>query len=319
MGASTMKIETREHAARRRELLFARRLDWNLLKMFHEICQAGGLTGAARQLSRKQPAISLALRRLEANLNVVLCRRGPTGFELTDEGQALAKVCHQIVELVRGVPDSFNKSSAQVTGHVRVRLVGNLITAALDGAIQSFHSKFPAVEIIVEVGAWSEIVNALLQHKIDVGIAPARTKRAELRYHKIFAEVHRPYCGRLHPLFGRVGLGPSELQTEAFVLTGADEGDELTAFRLRHGLGQNVAGMSDHLEEAKRMAKLGVGLCFLPEQVAAPDVEAGRLWPLLTGDEVPRTDIYVVTDPGLSHHAARDLFIQELIAASADA
>jgi DNA-binding transcriptional LysR family regulator len=314
-----MKIETRDHGERRRELRFARRLDWNLLKMFYEICQAGGLTGAARQLSRKQPAISLALRRLEANLNVVLCRRGPTGFELTDEGHALAKVCHQIVELVRGVPDSFNKPSAEVTGHVRVRLVSNLIAVALDEAIQSFHSKFPAVEIVIEIGAWSEIVNALLQHKIDVGIAPARTKRAELRYHQLFAEVHRPYCGRLHPLFGKAGLTPYDLREEPFVLTGADEGDELTAYRLRYGLGQNVAGMSDHLEEAKRLVKLGVGLCFLPEQLAEPEVEAGKLWPLLTDNEVPRTSIYVVTDPALSHHAARDLFIRELIAASPEA
>ena len=67
------------------------------------------------------------------------------------------------------------------------------------------------------------------------------------------------------------------------MLTGADEGDELTQFRLEHGLGRNIAGMSAHLEEAKRLAILGVGLCFLPEGYAQPDVDGGRLWPLLRG------------------------------------
>ena len=160
-------------------------------------------------------------------------------------------------------------------------LVSNLVAPALDEAIAVFHAKYPAVELIVEVAAWTEVVNSLIQHKIDVGISPSRVKRAELAYLHLFTEIHRPYCGRPHPLFGKTVAEPAELAGEAFVLTGADEGDELTQFRLEHGLGRNIAGMSDHLEEAKRLAVLGVGLCFLPEGYAQPDVEAGRLWPLL--------------------------------------
>ncbi|RUU56709.1 hypothetical protein EOD04_30710, partial [Mesorhizobium sp. M2C.T.Ca.TU.009.01.2.1] len=93
----------------------------------------------------------------------------------------------------------------------------------------------------------------------------------------------------------------------------ADEGDELTQFRLEHGFGRNIAGMSDHLEEAKRLAILGVGLCFLPEGYAQTDVEAGRLWPLIAGGEVPRNDIFIVTDPQSPEHIARDLFIAEIV------
>ena len=81
------------------------------------------------------------------------------------------------------------------------------------------------------------------------------------------------------------------------MLTGADEGEELTQFRLEHGLGRNIAGISAHLEEAKRLAVLGIGLCFLPEGYAQPDVDGGRLWPLVSGSKVPRTKMFVVTDP----------------------
>ena len=301
---------------RRRELLFARNLDWNLLKMFHEICQARGLTEAARELSRKQPAISLALRRLEAQLGVILCRRGPKGFELTDEGQVLAETCFHLIERVRGIPEGLAGHKTDVKVHVRVRLVSNLAAAALDEAIAKFHHKYPGVELIVEVAAWTDIVSALLQHRIDVGIAPARTHRTELQYHRLFSEVHRPYCNASHRFFGRTDLQPSDLREEAFVLTGSDEGDELTSFRLRHGLGQLVAGISDHLEEASRLARLGLGICFLPERFAELDVKSGRLWPLLSGDDVPKTDIYIITDPSSAHHAARHMFIQELRAAA---
>ena len=84
---------------------FYRKLDWNLFKVFSIIVECGGITAAAELLDRKQPSISLALKRLEVRLNVRLCERGPSGFELTDEGRALADTCFKLKSLVRGVPD----------------------------------------------------------------------------------------------------------------------------------------------------------------------------------------------------------------------
>ncbi|WP_296736521.1 LysR family transcriptional regulator [Mesorhizobium sp.] len=292
---------------------FARNLDWNLLKFFHEIASARSVTRAAQELNRKQPALSLALRRLEERLGVTLCHRGPTGFELTEEGRILAERCQEFAGAIREIPARLSDVKAEIRGHLRVMLVSNLVAPALDEALAAFHARYPAVELIVEVAAWTEVVNSLIQHRIDVGISPSRVKRAELAYLHLFTEIHRPYCGRPHPLFGKSVADPAALAGEAFVLTGADEGDELTQFRLEHGLGRNIAGMSDHLEEARRLAALGVGLCFLPEGYAQAEVDAGRLWPLLAGANVPRNDIFIVTDPQSPAHTARDLFIAEVV------
>ena len=67
-----------------------RKLDWNLLRVFSEIARAGGVSEAARKMGRKQPAVSLALKRLEAHLGAKLCERGPAGFRLTEEGEFIA-------------------------------------------------------------------------------------------------------------------------------------------------------------------------------------------------------------------------------------
>ncbi|UCI23029.1 LysR family transcriptional regulator (plasmid) [Mesorhizobium sp. B2-1-8] len=296
-----------------RDLQFARNLDWNLLKFFHEIAIAHSVTKAAQELNRKQPALSLALRRLEERLGVKLCHRGPGGFELTEEGRILSESCREFTGAIREIPARLSDIKAEIRGHLRVMLVSNLVAPPLDEAIAAFHAKYPAVELIVEVAAWTEVVNSLIQHRIDVGISPSRVKRAELAYLHLFTEVHRPYCGRPHRLFGKRVADPADLANETFVLTGADEGDELTQFRLEHGLGRNIAGMSDHLEEAKRLAVLGIGLCFLPEGYAQPDVDAGRLWPLLTGADVPRNNMFVVTDPQSPSHTARELFLAEMV------
>ena len=72
---------------------FLRDLDWNLLKIFDQIVRSGGLSAAARQMPQNQPALSLALKRLEERLEITLCRRGPGGFELLVEGELVAETC----------------------------------------------------------------------------------------------------------------------------------------------------------------------------------------------------------------------------------
>ena len=297
----------------RNEVKFTRDVDWNLFKIFEEIVQAQGVTKAALTLNRQQPAISLALQRLEVELGVKLCRRGPNGFKLTDEGQRLAGTCARMSEIVRSVPPQMADTKIDVRGRVHLHLISNLVNEKLDAAIFSFHQKYPAVEIIIDVAPWDDVVKSLLKDEIDIGLAPSRTRRAEIRYQHLFSEIHRPYCGRAHHFYESRIDDAALLADEKFILTGADEPDELTDFRLRYGLGRISAGMSEHLEEAKRMAVLGIGLCFLPDGFARPDVEAGRLWPLLMEGDVPQMDVFIMTNAVAPSNLARQLLVDELV------
>jgi DNA-binding transcriptional LysR family regulator len=210
------------------------------------------------------------------------------------------------------MPDRIADAAASVSGPLRIRIISNLVNARLDDTIAAFHQKYPSAGIMLDVAPWADVVDALLRQEIDIGVAPSRRKRAELSYLPLFKEVHRAYCGRGHPLYGRPIADPRRLAGEAFVLTGSDEPDELTDFRSAHGLGRQVAGVSEHLEEARRLAILGVGLCFLPEGYVEPDVAAGRLWPLLGKRGLPAMEIYVIINPKAPQHRSRELFIEEL-------
>jgi len=291
---------------------FSRSLDWNLLKAFHEIVQSGGITRAGRALGRKQPALSLALRRLEFQLGVKLCKRGPGGFALTDEGMLVADTCTSLNGLVQQMPKKLSNVSEEVSGRVSIQVVSCLVCDRLDGAISRFHGNHPKAEIIIDIKTWESVAGALLREEIDIGVAPASALRTDLKYDFLFDEVHRPYVGAAHRLFGKTIDDPARLATEAFILTGADEPDALTEFRARHGLGQVVAGLSEHLDGAKRLALLGVGICFLPERFAAPDVEAGRLWPLIRDTERPSAPVFIITNPRAPRKLARQLLLTEI-------
>jgi DNA-binding transcriptional LysR family regulator len=291
---------------------FSRKVDWNLLKTFHEIVEAGGVSRAGRALRRKQPALSLALKRLEAELGVILCRRGPRGFELTDEGMLVAETCRSLNSLVRNVPKRLGNITEEVRGRISIQVISSLVCERFDAAISRFHDRQPKVEILIDITTWDSVAAALLRDEIDIGVEPAQTLRTDLSYDFLFDEVHGAYCGPAHPLSGRTFTDPSALSKQAFVLTGADEPDTLTAYRTRHGLGLQVAGLSEHLDEAKRLATLGVGICFLPEGFAAPDVAAGRLWPLLRQAEQPSVPVFVITNRRAPSKLARQLLLAEI-------
>lgn len=286
-------------------------LDWNLLKYFAVLVESGGLTRAAEMLGRQQPAMSLALKRLEERLNARLCERGPGGFALTEEGRRLAETCVRLNDLIRQLPDTIADATLTERGPIRIRMISNLVDPGLDDLIERFHRKFPHAELLVDVAIWSDVVNALLRQEVDIGIAPSQRKRAELTYQPLFTELHRPYCGRSHALFGKTVANPRKLAEEAFILTGSDEPDQLSDFRLKYGIGRNIAGISEHLEEARRLTSLGFGLCFLPEAYAAPDVAAGRLWPLLGKRDIPSMAIYVITNPNGAQQLSRRHLIEE--------
>ena len=290
---------------------FSRNVDWNLLKTFHEIAEAGGVSRAGRALRRKQPALSLALKRLEAQLGVTLCKRGPRGFQLTDEGMLVAETCRSLNSLVRNVPKRLGNLAEEVRGRISIQVMSSLICERFDRAISRFHKKHPNVEILIDITTWDSVAAALLRDEIDVGVASAQTLRSDLNYDFLFDEIHGAYCGRGHPLFGKRIDDPAELARHAFVLTAADEPDVLTAYRTRHGLGVHVAGLSEHLDEAKRLAALGIGVCFLPTEFASPEVEAGRLWPVLRQAEQICVPVFVITKRGPSK-LARQLLLAEI-------
>jgi DNA-binding transcriptional LysR family regulator len=291
---------------------FSRSLDWNLLKTFHEIAQSRGVSRASRGLGRKQPALSLALKRLESQLGVTLCNRGPGGFKLTDEGLLVADICGSLNGLVQQIPKRLSNICEEVGGRVSIQVISSLVCDKLDAAISLFHASHPKAEIVIDITTWESVAGALLRDEIDIGVAPVRTERKDLRYDFLFEEIHRPYVGRGHYLFGKTFDDPAALAGETFILTGADEPDLLTAFRTRHGLGKLVAGLSEHLDEARRLTLLGVGICFLPEGFADPDVKAGRLWPLVQEGEYPAVPVFIITNPLAPRKLARQLLLSEL-------
>ncbi len=291
---------------------FANTLDWNLLKVFHEIVISKGVTAAAISLSRKQSTISHALLKLEAELGVRLCFRGPGGFELTDEGQVLFEQCRPMFSRVDSIPKNMDSFSEDIHGQLKIQMVSNIVCATLEKILKNYVRLYPDVGLEIEVVPWEGISKAILRDSIDIGIAPINTRHDELHYSLLFREIHRAYCNSEHELFGVKIRDIDRLSNEKFVLTGDDEPEQLTKFRMKHNLGHHIGGISSNLEEAKRLTVAGSGICFLPEGLTEREVRLNQLWPLTDIIDTLTLDIFVITHPKVPERLAIQYFSRQV-------
>lgn len=291
---------------------FASRVDWNLMRTFVDIVRAGGIGAAARQLNKQQPSISAALKRLEDHVGATLLVRSASGVEMTAAGKAMMALCEDMLESARLMPHQIAQATRRVEGIVRIQIVSAIVCREFDEAIASFHRRNPDIHIEIRVSAWRQVLDALEQGEVEIGIGYDSSVRGGLVYEPLFLERQQLYCARSHPLFGYRINQPRELKGEAFVLTGEDEIEAITHLRRRYGLGARMAGLAEDINEARRLILCGVGIGFLPIPTVRSEVERGELWPLLHADFEPSYDIFLLARAEPSRDTATQLFIDEV-------
>lgn len=254
----------------------------------------------------------MALSRLEQHTGTTLCRRGPGGFELTADGAPLVEICEGMFSAACDIPGVLENAAKEVRGRVRIQMITNFVDAGIDDAIRAFHRDRTNVEVFVSVSTWDVIQRGVMKNEVEIGMAPVTLRTSGPVYEPLFPERHSLFLGKCHPLFGTTFDRPRDLADHGFILTGADEPASQVRYRQRHGLGKRVAGLSEHLEEARRLTLAGVGLCSLSEAFVARDVADGTLHEVLADDDAPKSTIFVISNPKAPNHRARTLMPEYL-------
>lgn len=295
-------------------VLFARNVDWNLFKIFYEIARRGGIGAAARSVNKQQPSISSALQRLEAHVGATLCIRTSRGVELTIHGHQLFAACRDMFESVQNMPRAASAVRGDISGTVALRVISNLhqqpkLTEILD----RFHRQYPRIEIKLDVAHWRGVLRSLKSGEIELGIGFEDILDPKYLYLPITDQKQQIYCGPKHPLFGKAAVSPSELVAEPFVVT-EDEPVPYTRYRERHGLGRQIGGIADNLQERMWLIQLGMGIGMLPQAIVEASDFASKLWPLLPDVEAPSCTIYFMANASSIRSAPAQLLLDTALA-----
>ena len=292
------------------------RLDWNLLRSFMVIMDVGSITEAARRLELKQPTVSNALRRLEETLGRRLIERGPRNFEPTDHGRALYEQVTQMFGSIERLSALLEKEMTEVSGTVAIAMATHVTTPLVDETLTEFQQRHPNTTISITVRSSRAIIDMIRAKRSAIGVCLVREKDPALEYHHLFRENFGFFCGPTHRLFGRTDLIVDDLRGERSVSFDTDRLEDVLrpVAMLREGaaFASPPAGMSNNLEEVRRMTIAGLGVAALPIHVVERDVRDGLLWRLPPHENLPEVDIYAVCNPETQLNRAEQEFVRML-------
>jgi DNA-binding transcriptional LysR family regulator len=290
-------------------VIFARNVDWNLFKIFYEIARRGGIGAAARSVNKHQPSVSSALQRLEAHVGATLCIRTSRGVELTIHGHQLFAACRDMFESVQNMPRAASAARGDIAGTVALRVISNLHQQPkLSEILDRFHRQYPRIEIKLDVANWRDVLRSLKSGEVELCIGFEDELDPKYLYLPITDQKQQIYCGPKHPLFGKVAVSPSQLVAEPFVIT-EDEPVPYIRYRERYGLGRQIGGFADNLQERMWLIQLGMGIGILPQAIVEASDFASKLWPLLPDAEAPSCVIYFMASASSIRSAPAQLLL----------
>ncbi len=295
----------------------ARELDWNLLRTFVTLAEAGSVTAAADRLRLKQPTVSSALKRLETRLKRRLIDRSPGHFRLTEAGELLYREAVDIQGAILRLGTLMRDVADEVRGHVRIAVASHVYSPVLDEALTAFHKAHPAATISIEVAASREALAEVTARRASLAICLVHKRSPKLEYSRLYREFFGLFCGPAHSMFGRSDLTIADLAGQSSVSFVTDQMDDalrpVALMRAEAELDQRIVGTSANLEEVRRMIIAGLGIGPLPVHVVRRDVADGLLWQLPPYDRMPAIDVHVVWNPSARMNRAEQLLRDALL------
>ena len=284
------------------------------LRVFAKVVEAGGFSAAQIELNVSQSTISTHMTALEQRLGMRLCKRGRSGFSLTDRGQLI----YQATQRLFAALDEFRSEAGAArncyTGSLAVGIVDNLInnpSCRLHHVIAKMNALAPEVQISIGVASPAEIEQAVLEGRFDLGLGACGRHSPYLSYEDLFDERQVLYCGQSHGLFElsqKVEI--SDLKNQQFARRAYMAPDHFPI-----GVKLPSTAVADLMESVAVFILSGRYIGFLPEHFARQWVTLDLMRPLLEKELSYQNPIYLVLRKTEQRKPILSAFISELYSA----
>ena len=152
-------------------------MDWDKLRIFHAVADAGSLTHAGESLHLSQSAVSRQIRALEESLSATLFHRHARGLILTEQGELLFDATKAMVKRLDAAAARIRDSEDEVFGELRVTTTTGFGTLWLAPRLGTLYKQYPDLRIDLML---EERVLDLPMREADVAIRMKEPSQADL-------------------------------------------------------------------------------------------------------------------------------------------
>lgn len=166
-------------------------MDWDKLRIFHAVADAGSFTHAGHELGLSQSAVSRQISALEDALNVPLFHRHARGLILTEQGEMLYRTAHEVFTKLTAAQTRLMDSREKPSGELRITTTVGLGSVWLTPRLREFSELYPQISVTLLL---DDRELDLSMREADVAIRLRRPTQPDLIQRKLFTVHHHVYA-----------------------------------------------------------------------------------------------------------------------------
>jgi len=254
-------------------------MDLGQLETFLVVAREKSFSRAAERLFRTQPAVSLALKRLEEDLGETLFDRTTKGGTLTDAGNTLLPLAQRMLDLRKQITDTFGALKGLQQGRLNIGANESVSEFLLPGVLLAYQQSHPAIRIQAYRQSSERIPAEVLERRLDVGFVSYDPMHPELVSEVILRDHMVLVVPPNHRLARRREIGIEALGRETFVAHNAltPTRNAIIDLFARCGTPLRITMELGSLTTIQDFVALGAGLAILPRMTVLEGVRQGRL------------------------------------------
>jgi DNA-binding transcriptional LysR family regulator len=166
-------------------------MDWDKLRIFHAVADAGSFTHAGHDLNLSQSAVSRQISALEEDLRVPLFHRHARGLILTEQGEVLYRTAHEVFSKLEAAKTRLMDSREKPSGELKITTTVGLGSVWLTPHLKEFIELYPDIQVTLLL---EDEELDLSMRQADVAIRLRRPTQPDLIQRKLFTVHHHIYA-----------------------------------------------------------------------------------------------------------------------------
>ena len=282
-------------------------MDINQLEVVVAVAQEKSFSRAAETLHRTQPAVSQAIRRLEAELGEPLFDRSSKDGTLTAAGRVLFDFAQQMLNLRHHAHTALKELKDLHRG--KLTLSANEYTVMyLLPLIPVFRARHPHIKIEVKRSLASRIASEVLGRETEIGVVSFKPNDPTVAAVPVLMDELALIVPPNHPLAGKTIVSVRELGAESFIAHNVPSPYRERVIRTfeKYKTPLNISMELPTLEAIKRFVERGMGVALVPRLTAQAEIARGQVAALTVREMKLERRLHLVYRKGATlSHAAR--------------
>ena len=281
-------------------------------RVFCEVAENKSISKASEKLFISQSAVSQTIKQLEKELDMQLFIRNSKGVELTGSGEVLYQYSKSAVDLLNEGISRLQRIKELKEGELRIGAGDTVSRYLLSEKLETFHKKYPSVNLSIVNRTSYEAVELLKSGKIDVAFVNLPIETDESIKITEYIDIHDIFVGSSNnKLYKTKTYSLSELSKLPLVLLEKKSNSRMyiDKFFLKNGFvltPEIELGSHDLLLE---FAKINLGAACVVKEFSKEYLDDKSLVEIKTEIPIPKRSIGIATLKSVDLSEAAKLFL----------